>query len=172
MRTSNRSLPSKAKKIKLLLLDVDGVMTDGSIILDSSGNETKCFHVRDGHGIKLIQKAGIHVGIITGRSSEVVNIRARELGITEVHQGVHDKILVYDAIILKYGLKDEEVAYIGDDAVDLSIFKRVGFAAAVADADPSVKPYVDLITKSAGGRGAVREVINFIIKSAGTRRVP
>ncbi len=171
MRTSKQSLPSKAKKIKLLLLDVDGVMTDGSIILDSKGNETKCFHVRDGHGIKLLQKAGIPVGIITGRSSEVVNIRARELGITEVHQGALDKILVYDEILSRYGLRDEEVAYIGDDAVDLSIFSRVGFAAAVADADPSVKAHVDLITRCAGGRGAVREVINFIMKYIGTRRV-
>lgn len=167
MKITTQSLKSKAKKIKLLLLDVDGVMTDGRIILDSRGNETKAFHVRDGHGIKLAQKAGIVVGIITGRSSEVVNIRARELGITEVHQGAHDKIVAYDTVISKYGLKDEEVAYIGDDAVDLSIFKRVGLAAAVADADPSVRPHVDLITKSLGGRGAVREVINFIMKSRG-----
>ncbi len=170
MKKTKTSLPSKAKKIKLLLLDVDGVMTDGRIILDSRGNETKAFHVRDGHGIKLVQKAGITVGIITGRSSEVVNMRARELGITEVHQGAKDKMAAYDAIVSKYGLRDDEVAYIGDDDVDLSIFKRVGLAAAVADADPSVKPHVHLMTKSQGGRGAVREVINFILKSRGALR--
>jgi 3-deoxy-D-manno-octulosonate 8-phosphate phosphatase (KDO 8-P phosphatase) len=165
MKKTKTSLPSKAKKIKMLILDVDGVMTDGSIMLDSLGNETKSFHVRDGHGIKLIQKAGIPVGIITGRSSEVVNIRARELGIADVHQGALDKITVYDAIISKYGLLDEEIAYVGDDAVDMSILKRVGLAAVVADADPCVKPHADIVTKCPGGRGAVREVINFILKN-------
>ncbi len=172
MKKSRLSLRAKTKKIKMLILDVDGVMTDGSIVLDSAGNETKAFHVRDGHGIKLAQKEGIRVGIITGRSSEVVNIRARELGITEVHQGTHDKMEVFNALILKYGLRDEEVGYIGDDAVDLAIMKRAGLAAAVADADPSVKPHVDLITKSPGGRGAVREVINLILENRRTRRVP
>jgi 3-deoxy-D-manno-octulosonate 8-phosphate phosphatase (KDO 8-P phosphatase) len=170
MKKTIASLAGRAKKIKLLLLDVDGVMTDGRIILDSRGNETKAFHVRDGHGIRLLQKAGIVVGIITGRSSEVVNIRARELGIPEVHQGAKDKIAVYEEIVSKYNLQDDEVAYVGDDEVDLSIFKRVGFAAAVADADPCVKPHVHLVTRSAGGRGAVREVINFILKNKGRQR--
>jgi 3-deoxy-D-manno-octulosonate 8-phosphate phosphatase (KDO 8-P phosphatase) len=157
-------LQSKAKKIKLLLLDVDGVMTDGTIILDDRGSETKGFHVRDGHGIKLAQKAGIIVGIITGRASEVVNVRARELGIQEVHQGAHDKLRVYDSLLAKYGLQDNEVAYIGDDIVDVEVFKRVGLAAAVADADPSVRPHVDMTTRAEGGRGAVREVITLILK--------
>ena len=114
-----QSLQSKAKKIKLLLLDVDGVLTDGTIILDNQGNELKAFHVSDGHGIKLAQKAGIVIGIITGRKSEVVNIRARELGITEVHQGAHEKIAVYESDPEKYGLRDDEVAYMGDDVVDV-----------------------------------------------------
>ena len=165
MKKTTQSISSKAKKIKLLLLDVDGVMTDGTIILDNQGNETKAFHVRDGHGVKLAQKAGIVIGIITGRSSEVVNVRARELGIQEVHQGAKEKIIVYDSLVSKYGLRDEEVAYIGDDIVDVSIFKRVGLAAAVADADPSVRSHVDVITKTEGGRGAVREVINLILKN-------
>lgn len=165
MRPTQRTIQSKAKKIKLLLLDVDGVMTDGTIILDNQGNETKAFHVRDGLGIKLAQKAGIVIGIITGRSAEVVNVRARELDIREVHQGARDKLAVYDLLVSKYGLRDEEVAYIGDDIVDVSIFKRVGLAAAVADADPSVKPHVDMITRTEGGRGAVREVINLILKN-------
>ncbi len=101
----------------------------------------------------MAQRAGIIVGIITGRTSEVVNIRARELGIKEVHQGAHEKILVYDSILRRYGLRDEEVAYMGDDIVDLDIFKRTGLAVTVADADPSVKPHVDLITKSSGRQG-------------------
>jgi 3-deoxy-D-manno-octulosonate 8-phosphate phosphatase (KDO 8-P phosphatase) len=165
MKKTIQSVRSKAKKVKLLLLDVDGVMTDGRIILDNQGNELKAFHVRDGHGIKLAQKAGIIVGIITGRSSEVVNVRARELGITEVHQGAHQKEATYDAIIAKYGFKDDETAFIGDDIVDAAVLQRVGLAATVADADPSVKPYVDMVTKAAGGRGAVREVIAIILKS-------
>ena len=152
------------KLIKLLLLDVDGVLTDGRIILDNLGNELKAFHVRDGHGIKMAQRSGIKIGIITGRKSEVVNIRARELGIQEVHQGVHEKIAVYDALLAKYGLQNEEVAYMGDDVVDLDIFSRAGLAVTVADADPAVRPYVDMIMKTAGGRGAVREFINLLLK--------
>ncbi len=171
MNKSKQNIRSKAKKIKFLLLDVDGVMTDGKIILDDHGNELKAFHVRDGHGIKLAQRAGIIVGIITGRKSEVVNIRARELDIQEVHQGAHAKIAVYDALIAKYGFRDDDVAYIGDDFVDVDIFKRVGLAAAVADSDPAIKDYVDVVTKSEGGRWAVREVINLILKSQGKLQV-
>lgn len=167
MKKTKTSVQTKAKNIKLLLLDVDGVMTDGHILLDNQGNELKAFHVRDGHGIKLAQRAGITIGIITGRKSEVVNIRARELGITEVHQGIHEKIFIYDQIMKKYGFRDAEVAYMGDDVVDLEIFKRVGLAVTVADADPVVKPFVDMTTRAAGGRGAVRELINFILKKQG-----
>jgi 3-deoxy-D-manno-octulosonate 8-phosphate phosphatase (KDO 8-P phosphatase) len=164
MKTKKTSLRAKAKKIKLLLLDVDGVLTDGRIILDNQGNELKAFHVRDGHGIKLAQRAGIAIGIITGRKSEVVNIRARELGITEVHQGVHEKIAVYERVRDTRSLRDDEIAYMGDDVVDTDIFERVGLAVAVADADPAVRPFVDLITKTPGGRGAVRELINLLLK--------
>jgi 3-deoxy-D-manno-octulosonate 8-phosphate phosphatase (KDO 8-P phosphatase) len=167
MIKSKQILQSKAKKIKLLLLDVDGVLTDGRIILDNQGNELKAFHVRDGHGIKMAQRAGIVVGIITGRRSKVVTIRARELGIQEVHQGAQNKIAVYDSILSKYGLTDDDVAYLGDDTVDLDILKRAGLSAAVADADPAVKPHVDMILKTAGGRGAVREFIDLIMKSQG-----
>jgi 3-deoxy-D-manno-octulosonate 8-phosphate phosphatase (KDO 8-P phosphatase) len=167
MRKTKQSLRSKAKKIKLLLLDVDGVLTNGTIILDNQGNELKAFHVRDGHGIKLAQRAGIVIGIITGRKSEVVNIRARELGIEEVHQGALKKIEIYESILAKYAVRDEETAYMGDDIVDVDIFRRAGIAVTVADADPSVRPYVDMITKNEGGRGAVREFINVILKSRG-----
>ena len=172
MKKNSQTLRSKAKKLKLLLLDVDGVLTNGTIILDNQGNELKAFHVRDGHGIKLAQRAGIILGIITGRKSEVVNIRARELGIEEVHQGAHRKIEVYESIMAKYGFRDDEVAYMGDDVVDLEVFKRVGMAVAVADADPSVRPHVDMITKTEGGRGAVRELINFLLKNQGKPPAP
>ncbi|HXY53785.1 MAG TPA: HAD-IIIA family hydrolase [Nitrospirota bacterium] len=171
MRKTKQNIRAKAKNIKFLLLDVDGVMTDGRIILDNQGNELKAFHVRDGHGIKLAQKAGIIVGIITGRKSDVVNVRARELGIQEVHQGAHEKIAVYDALIAKYGFRDSEVAYIGDDVVDVDIFKRVGLAVAVADSDPAIKSHADIVTRAEGGRGSVREVINIILKSQGKLQV-
>ena len=165
MKRTAQGLKAKAKKIKMLLLDVDGVLTDGRIILDNQGNELKAFHVRDGHGIKLAQRAGIVIGIITGRKAEVVNIRARELAIEEVHQGALDKIVVYESVLGRYGLSDEDVAFIGDDAIDAGILKRVGLSVAVADCDPSVKPFADMITKAAGGRGAVREVINLLLAS-------
>lgn len=165
MDKSTQYIRAKAKKIKLLLLDVDGVMTDGSIIMDSAGTESKAFHVRDGHGIKMAQRAGITIGIITGRNSEVVDIRARELGITEVHQGALEKIGIYENILAKYGLRDDEAAYIGDDVVDIDIFKRAGLSATVADCDPAVKGSVHMVTKAPGGRGAVREVIDLILKS-------
>jgi 3-deoxy-D-manno-octulosonate 8-phosphate phosphatase (KDO 8-P phosphatase) len=168
-KNSQPTLRSKAKKIKLLLLDVDGVLTDGSIILDNQGNELKAFHVRDGHGIKLAQRAGIVIGIITGRKAEVVSVRARELGIGEVHQGALEKIGVYEALLKKYGLRDDETAFIGDDIVDVGILKRVGFAVTVADCDPAVKPYADVITHAKGGRGAVREVINLLLASRGKK---
>jgi len=167
-KTGKNTIHKRARTIRLLLLDVDGVLTDGSIMLDNQGNEQKAFHVRDGHGIKLAQKAGIRIGIITGRKSEVVNIRARELGIEDVHQGTHNKITVYEDIVARYGLSDNAVAYIGDDVVDVDIFKRVGLAVTVADCDPSVRPHVHLITKASGGRGAVREFINMMLKSQGT----
>ena len=166
-RETAPGLRSRAKRIKMLLLDVDGVLTDGRIILDNQGNELKAFHVRDGHGIKLAQRAGIVIGIITGRKSEVVNVRARELKIEEVHQGALDKIQVYTDLLGKYGLRDDQVAYIGDDVVDVGILRRVGLAISVADCDPAVVPFVQMRTRAAGGRGAVREAINLILKVQG-----
>ncbi len=164
---TTKSIKAKAKKIRLLLLDVDGVLTDGRIILDNRGNEMKAFHVRDGHGIKLAQRAGIIVGIITGRKAEVVNVRARELAIEEVHQGSVEKVRVYESLLMKYGIRDEEAAFIGDDIVDAAVLKRVGLAVAVADCDPAVKPLVHWTTRNAGGRGAVREAIDLILESQG-----
>ncbi len=157
----------KAKKIKLLILDVDGVLTDGSIILDSNGNELKSFHVRDGHGIKMLERAGIKTAIITGRKSRVVELRARELGITEVHQKIFKKSEIYEKLLNKYNLKDENVAFMGDDIVDQEIIKKVGLSAAPADAEEDVKDLVDIVMTRKGGRGAVREFIDIILKSTG-----
>ncbi|MBA4348852.1 MAG: 3-deoxy-manno-octulosonate-8-phosphatase KdsC [Thermodesulfovibrio sp.] len=156
-----------AKNIKLLILDVDGVLTDGSIILDNEGNEIKAFHVRDGHGIKMLTKAGVHVAIITGRYSKVVERRAHELGITEVYQKCYKKSVVYEHLIEKFGVTDKEVAYIGDDIVDISLLKRAGLSVAVADATAETKSVSMLITENAGGRGAVREVCDLILKAQG-----
>lgn len=154
-------------KIKLLLLDVDGVMTDGRIIYDNDGGETKSFDVKDGHGLKLVQRAGIQVGIITGRQSAVVERRAAELGIELVYQGVKDKRLPFNEILKQFALTAEEIAYVGDDIVDLPIMRQVGFAATVADAVDDVKPFADMVTKRSGGRGAVREICDFLLKESG-----
>jgi len=165
---SAHALKGIARGIKMLILDVDGVLTDGSIILDNDGNEYKSFHVRDGHGIKMLIHAGIHVAIITGRHSKVVERRAHELGITEVFQKCHDKRIAYRRLLEQYSLQDREVAYIGDDIVDAPIMALAGMPVAVADATDEAKEYALLVTKCRGGRGAVREVADFILKSKGT----
>ena len=156
-----------AKNTKLLILDVDGVLTDGSIILDNEGNEFKSFHVRDGHGIKMLVRAGITVAIITGRQSKVVERRAQELGISEVFQRCHDKRVAYKQLIEKYSVKDDEIAYIGDDIVDICLLKKAGLSVAVAEAEDEVKEAALMITKHRGGRGAVREVCDFLLKAKG-----
>ena len=153
-------------RIKLLLLDVDGVMTDGRIIYLNDGGEAKAFDVKDGHGLKLIQRAGIKVGIITGRQSDIVARRAAELGIELVYQGAKDKMQPFMEILEKLGLKASEVAYVGDDLVDLPVIRLVGFSATVADASDDIKPYVDLVTSRPGGRGAVREVCDLLLKQS------
>lgn len=161
--STNPDLMRKARRIRFLLLDVDGVMTDGLIYLNSKGEETKGFHIQDGAGITRAQKAGISIGIVTGRSSGVVSARARELKIEEVHQGVEEKIGVYELLLEKYGLTDTEMAYVGDDVIDLPVLKRVGLAVAVADAHPRVKQVAHWITEKGGGKGAVREVTDLLL---------
>jgi 3-deoxy-D-manno-octulosonate 8-phosphate phosphatase (KDO 8-P phosphatase) len=154
-------------KIRLLLLDVDGIMTDGRIHYDASGGEVKSFDVKDGHGLKLLQRAGIQVGIITGRNSSIVKRRADELGIEILYQGAKDKIIPYEEILRERGFQDEEVAYMGDDLVDLPILLRVGYSATVADAVAEVKEHVHYVTSRCGGRGAVREVCEVLLKQTG-----
>ncbi len=161
----NDGVREKARKIRWIILDVDGVMTDGSVIYDGHGVETKNFNVRDGHGIKLAQRAGLSFAIITGRSSQVVKQRAEELGIEELCQGAIRKGEAYDEMINRIGWKDEEVAFIGDDLIDLPVLRRVGLSAVVADADPETREQVDLVLSLAGGRGAVREFIEIVLKA-------
>jgi 3-deoxy-D-manno-octulosonate 8-phosphate phosphatase (KDO 8-P phosphatase) len=156
---------SKAARIKLLLLDVDGVLTDGRIIVDDRGVETKQFHVRDGQGISLLLRSGIEVGFITGRSSKVVRHRAKELGVRLVYQGVDDKLGAYREIKGKSRLSDDQIAYVGDDIVDLPVLKRAGLAISVADGWPGLIASVDLVTQAEGGRGAVREIAEMLLQA-------
>jgi len=157
----------RLKKIKLLILDVDGVMTDGRIIFDSNGVESKFFNVKDGHGIKMVQRAGIEVGIISGRESQVVANRAVELGIGQVYQKSLDKMVPYRQMLEATGLSDEQVAFVGDDIIDIPILRRVGFAAAPADAVAEVLPFAHFIARNRGGWGAVREVCDLMLKAQG-----
>lgn len=157
---------NKLAKIKLLLLDVDGVMTNGSIIWDANGVETKAFNVKDGHGIKLLQRADIQVGIITGRNSAVVSLRAKELGIEILHQGSLKKLDSYNQIKQQTGLEDHQIAYIGDDLIDIPVLKRVGFSAAPADAVAEVLERVEHVTSANGGCGAVRELCDLLLKAS------
>ena len=161
-------MEERLKKIKLLILDVDGVLTDGRIIFDSNGIESKFFNVKDGHGIKMLQRSGVEVGIISGRESQVVYNRAVELGIGQVYQKALDKLVPYRQMLEATGLTDEEVAFMGDDVIDIPILKRVGFAAAPADAVSEVLPFVQFVSKNRGGWGAVREVCDLILKGQGT----
>jgi len=160
-------MDDKLRDIRLLLLDVDGVMTDGGIIYDVNGIETKTFNVKDGHGIKMLQRYGIEVGIITGRTSPVVDFRARELAIELVYQGALKKLESYDDVKQKTGLADSQIAYMGDDVIDVPVMRRVIFAAAPADALIEARNAAHYVTVSAGGRGAVREVCDLILKGRG-----
>ena len=162
-----KKFEEKLKKIRMLLLDVDGVMTDGSIIMDSEGRELKNFNVRDGHGLVMIQRHGIAVGILTGRKSDVVEHRARDLKITEVCQGALNKKEVFQQILLKHNLSPEAIAYMGDDIVDIPVLKMVGFSVAVADALELVKKTVHYVTVHRGGKGAVREVCEMLLEAQG-----
>ena len=162
-----KSLREKLQHIKILIMDVDGVMTDGRIIINDDGRETKNFDVRDGHGIKLVQRYGIEVALLTGRQSEVVKHRANELGITEVHQKIFNKKEVFVEILQKNNLNANQAAFIGDDIIDIPVLKEAGFSATVADAIDIVKKTVDYVTKNKGGRGAVREVCEMLLQAQG-----
>ena len=167
MKYIPRGVQKKAAKIKLILFDVDGVLTDGGIIIDNRGVEAKRFDVRDGQGITSLIHFGIKIGFITGRYSNIVRRRAKELGVTMVYQNVKDKVQIYDRIKRKTGLKDEQIAYMGDDILDLPVLRKAGFAITVRDGWPGLKSRVDYMTKSAGGRGAVREVSELVLKVQG-----
>jgi len=155
------------ERIRALICDVDGVLTDGSIMLAEDGTEIKRFNSQDGAGIALFVRSGFQVGFLTGRESGAVTKRARELGVQHVRQGAGDKIPPYEEIRVAMGVADAEVCYVGDDLPDVPVMRRVGYAVAVADARPEVRAAARLVTQAAGGRGAVREVIDRILEAHG-----
>jgi 3-deoxy-D-manno-octulosonate 8-phosphate phosphatase (KDO 8-P phosphatase) len=157
----------KAGDIKAIFFDVDGVMTDGKIIYDDAGNESKEFSVKDGYIISHLKKAGIIVGIITGRDSKVVSHRAAELKLDFCHQGIVDKLEVFEKLVEFYKLKKKQVAYIGDDINDLGVLKNCGLSACPTDAMSYVKDKVDLVTTTKGGQGVVREVADLVLSARG-----
>ncbi len=163
-----RTTLDRAVGIKLVLFDVDGVLTDGRLFVDNTGEEYKAFNSRDGHGIKMLQRNGVEVGVITGRTSRIVEHRTAELGIRHVCQGCVDKVAAYEKLISQLGLEAAQVAFTGDDVVDLPVMLRAGFAIAVQDAHSLVKKYAHWVTPSAGGRGAARELCELIMTAQGS----
>lgn len=157
----------KIRQLKLLILDVDGVLTDGRLFFDHQGNEYKCFHARDGHGLKLLRQTGVEVAVISGRNSKSVALRMQSLGIEHVYQGHENKRAAFAEILDNLKLSHGQVAHVGDDLLDLPIMTRVGFAVAVQDANFAVKRYAHWCTQTPGGQGAVREVCDLIMQVQG-----
>ncbi|MEN9596438.1 MAG: hypothetical protein RL236_872 [Pseudomonadota bacterium] len=155
----------QARQIRLLILDVDGVLTDGKLFFDYLGNEFKSFHAHDGHGIKMLQQTGVEIAVISGRESFIVTKRMEELDVTLVYQNQRDKRAAFQELLRKLDLTPEQVAYVGDDVVDLPIMTQVGLAIAVADANEAVTACADWSTRLGGGLGAVREVCDMIMQS-------
>lgn len=159
------TIKNRAKKIKLLIMDVDGVLTDGKIVLDNNGNELKFFDVQDGLGVFLLKKMGFKTAIITAKGSKVVEKRAKQMEIDKLYQDANPKIEAYKELLKKFRLKDENACFVADELIDLPVLKKVGFSVAVANACPELKKQAHYITKKSGGSGAVREVVEIILKS-------
>jgi len=158
---------ARAAAIRLLILDVDGVMSDGLIYMGNSGEELKAFNVRDGYGLRCVLTSGIEVAIITGRKAKLLEDRCQTLGISHLFQGQSDKLIAYRQLLSELSLTDSQVAYIGDDLIDWPVMEKVGLSVAVADAHPLLLPKADYVTRINGGRGAVREVCDLILMSQG-----
>jgi len=161
------ALCTKARRIRLVAFDVDGVLTDGRLYYSENGDAMKAFDVRDGMGMKLLQDAGITLAIITSRRAPSVALRAKDLGISHVQQGVADKRSGFDALLGELAIEAEEAAFMGDDLIDLPVFRRCGFAVTVADAPAVLKRHADYVTRATGGRGAVREFSEMLLHSRG-----
>ena len=157
----------RCQQIQCILSDVDGVLTDGGILFNNEGIETKSFHIRDGLGIKLWQRAGYQFGILTARTSHIVKVRSAELGIKIVRQGFEEKLPIAQQIMAELKVDPAEVCYMGDDLTDLPVMRHVGWSVAVADAVSEIRDHADQVTKAAGGCGAVRELIEYLLRSKG-----
>jgi 3-deoxy-D-manno-octulosonate 8-phosphate phosphatase (KDO 8-P phosphatase) len=162
-----KDILEKATRIRLLIFDVDGVLTDGSLFVGDDGQEYKAFNSRDGHGIKMLKSHGVEIAIITGRTSKVVEHRMENLGITRVYQGKLHKLPAFEELLAEAGIAAEETAYVGDDVVDLPVMRRVGLAIAVQDAHPLVRQHSHWQTPSTGGRGAARDVCEMLMEARG-----
>ncbi len=157
----------RAEGLKLMIFDVDGVMTDGTLYYSERGEELKAFNIRDGHGIKMLRQNGVEVALITARSSRAVELRAANLGIAHLYQGVEDKRAAYAALLARLELAAEQSGYMGDDLLDLPLITRCGFAATVPAAPEALKSRAQYVTRMGGGQGAVREVCEFILRAQG-----
>ncbi|MCW8933296.1 MAG: 3-deoxy-manno-octulosonate-8-phosphatase KdsC [Gammaproteobacteria bacterium] len=162
-----QDITEKAKKIKLVIFDIDGVLTTGALFIGDDGQEYKAFHSKDGHGLRMLQDSGVEVAIITGRTSNVVAHRAKDLGITRIYQGKREKLPAYEELIKETGLNHEQIAYVGDDVVDLPVMCKVGLAICVQDGHSFVKQHSHWITENNGGCGAGRDVCEMILEAQG-----
>lgn len=163
-----KQIQERAKKVRLAIFDVDGVLTDGTLFYGPNGTEVKNFHVHDGQGMKLLQQSGVAIGIITLRLSDVVAKRMLDLGIKHVYQGQTDKVIAYEDLKKKLGLNDDEIAYVGDDLPDIAVIQRVGLGITVSSAPEIMHQHAHWVTKAPGGLGAAREVCDFIMHAQGT----
>lgn len=163
-----QDIMEKARQTRLVIFDVDGVLTDGSLFIGDDGQEYKAFYSRDGHGMKMLRASGVDIAIITGRSSRVVEHRVADLGIEHVYQGQRDKTVAFEHLLGELKVAPDAIAYVGDDVVDLPVMHKVGFAIAVQDAHPLVKQHAHWQTPSNGGRGAARDVCELIMEAQGT----
>lgn len=159
---------ARAARVRLVIFDVDGVLTDGRLYFTPDGQELKGFHARDGHGIKLLRSTGVETAVISGRSSPAVSLRMESLGVTHVYQGRQDKRGAFEDLLARLNLSPAEVAHVGDDLLDLPLLRRAGLAVAVADAHPSIRAYAHWITALPGGAGAAREVCDLVMEAQGT----
>jgi 3-deoxy-D-manno-octulosonate 8-phosphate phosphatase (KDO 8-P phosphatase) len=161
-------LYDRARRVRLVIFDVDGVLTDGSLFITDTGEEFKAFHSQDGQGMKMLKATGIQLAIITGRTSRSVELRARNLGVGILYQGVEDKLVVFQELVASFGFEQQACAYMGDDVVDLPVMQRCGLAVAVPDSPPLVKSRAHYVTRQPGGHGAVRELCEIIMHAQGT----
>src|SRR3954470_1424058 len=168
MQFASADALERARRIKLMLFDVDGTLTDGNLWYGASGEEIKAFHSFDGHGIKMLAQSGVQVALLTGRSSPAVAARATELGIEHVLQGVEQKRETYEALLKRLGLSQDQAGYMGDDLVDIPVLRRCGFACAVGEAPEEVRKHAHYVAATPAGEGAAREVCEFIMRAQDT----